>query len=182
MDTPTDQQPTYCSFHPNRLTSLRCNRCGRPICSQCAIRTPVGYRCKICVREQQRIFNTAFWYDFPIAFVVAAVVCGAGSILSSFIGFFVLFVAGFAGVIAARAVVWAVGHRRNEYLWLAAAAGCVAGCLPVMLPSLVGGLLFYGQIGVGGLLGLGTSLLWPTAYMVVAVAFLIAGLKGVRLW
>ncbi len=48
-------QPTYsssgqvpCSYHPQVLTGLRCSRCGKPICPQCAVRTPVGLRCPDC--------------------------------------------------------------------------------------------------------------------------------------
>lgn len=37
-----------CSYHPNVMTGLRCNRCGKPICPQCAVRTPVGMRCPDC--------------------------------------------------------------------------------------------------------------------------------------
>lgn len=43
---PTGQVP--CSYHPNVLTGLRCTRCGKPICPQCAVRTPVGLRCPDC--------------------------------------------------------------------------------------------------------------------------------------
>jgi hypothetical protein len=176
-----NEQLPSCTYHPNRPTSLRCNRCGQPICAQCAVRTPVGYRCKNCVREQQRIFDTAYWYDFPVAFLAAALVCGVGSILSSFIGFFILLVAAFAGSIAARAVQWAIRHRRNRYLWLAAAAGGIAGCVPIMIPTLVMALISYGQVGAGGLLALGTGLLWPGGYMLIAVGVLIANLKGTRI-
>jgi len=37
-----------CSYHPNVTTGLRCSRCGKPICPQCAVRTPVGLRCPDC--------------------------------------------------------------------------------------------------------------------------------------
>ena len=37
--------PTYCANHPGVETSLRCNKCGKPICAKCAVRTPTGYRC-----------------------------------------------------------------------------------------------------------------------------------------
>ena len=30
----------YCYIHPNRPTSLRCNRCERPICAEDAVLTP----------------------------------------------------------------------------------------------------------------------------------------------
>ncbi|MBX3070293.1 MAG: hypothetical protein KF883_07375 [Thermomicrobiales bacterium] len=37
-----------CSHHPKVMTLLRCSRCGKPICPQCAVRTPVGMRCPEC--------------------------------------------------------------------------------------------------------------------------------------
>lgn len=37
-----------CSYHPKTLTGLRCSRCGKPICPQCMVRTPVGLRCPDC--------------------------------------------------------------------------------------------------------------------------------------
>src|SRR4030043_298820 len=59
-----------CANHPNRETSLRCKRCNKPICSSCAVLTPVGYRCRECVRGQQATFDTAG---------VGALVVGAGA-------------------------------------------------------------------------------------------------------
>lgn len=37
-----------CSYHPNVMTGLRCTRCGKPICPDCGVRTPVGLRCPDC--------------------------------------------------------------------------------------------------------------------------------------
>jgi hypothetical protein len=37
-----------CTYHPKVQTGLRCSRCGKPICPQCAVRTPVGLRCPDC--------------------------------------------------------------------------------------------------------------------------------------
>ena len=160
-------QPLYCAYHPNRSTSLRCNRCGQPICVSCAVLTPVGYRCKVCIRQQQKIFETAYWYDFLIAPVVAGVICGVGSLLGSILGIFVIFVAAIVGSLAARAVQAAVRHRRSRYLWVTAAVGAVLGCVPIMIPT--------------ALLAFGVSLLWPGVYLVIAVGSLVANLKGFRL-
>ena len=38
----TETTTLYCYVHPNRETALRCNHCNRPICADCAIRTPTG--------------------------------------------------------------------------------------------------------------------------------------------
>ena len=44
-----------CSYHPNVETRLRCSRCGKPICPQCAVRTPVGLRCPDCAGTRPTI-------------------------------------------------------------------------------------------------------------------------------
>ena len=45
-DIPRGQVP--CTYHPKTMTGLRCSRCGKPICPQCGVRTPVGLRCPDC--------------------------------------------------------------------------------------------------------------------------------------
>src|SRR5918998_2748126 len=40
--------PVPCADHPDVETRLRCSRCGKPICSRCGVRTPVGMRCPDC--------------------------------------------------------------------------------------------------------------------------------------
>ena len=37
-----------CAYHPKVETLLRCSKCEKPICSRCAILTPVGSRCRDC--------------------------------------------------------------------------------------------------------------------------------------
>jgi hypothetical protein len=168
-------QPMFCAFHPNRPTTLRCNRCGRPICTSCAILTPVGYRCKVCVREQQKVFETANWYDFLSVPAVTGVICFAGSLLTGLLGFFVIFEAFFVGTVAARAVLRVVRPRRSRYFRWAAAIGGVLGCLPAMIPAAVIFLLSRAS-GDAGLLGVGMTLLWPGAYLAITVSFLVANL------
>lgn len=40
------EQP--CAFHPDRMTSVTCSNCGRPICPDDMTEAPVGYHCPIC--------------------------------------------------------------------------------------------------------------------------------------
>ena len=100
---------TYCANHPDRETGLRCNRCGKYICSQCAVRTPTGYRCQECVRGQQKKFETAKTFDYIIGFIVAAFLSGLGGWLASVIGFFTILLAPAAGGVIAEVVRAATG-------------------------------------------------------------------------
>ena len=53
--TPVEQgEETYCYGHPKRPTKLRCSRCDRPICGQCATQAPVGQHCPECVAEARK--------------------------------------------------------------------------------------------------------------------------------
>ncbi len=127
----------YCAYHPDRETTLRCNRCNKPICPKCAIATPTGYRCPDCVREIQRKFDTAQWYDYPMAFGIAALLSALGNILAAFLGFWGIFVAILAGYLIAEGTRKATGKRRSAWLYRSTAAGAVAGCLPFLLPALL---------------------------------------------
>lgn len=73
------EQLTYCEVHPDRETSLRCNKCGRLMCPDCAVSTPVGYRCKQCVRKHDDKFFTAE----PNDYIIIAAICGILSAIST---------------------------------------------------------------------------------------------------
>jgi hypothetical protein len=136
---------SYCYVHPNRPTTLRCNNCERPICAQCAVRTPTGYRCKECVRNQLKIFDTAVWYDYVLGFVVAAVLGGISSLLvglvGSMAGFFAFLIiilgAPTAGGIIAEACRAVTRRHRSRPLFMTVAAGMVVGALPVIITTLL---------------------------------------------
>jgi membrane associated rhomboid family serine protease len=49
---PDDVDVRVCYRHPHRETLVSCSNCGRPICHECMIPAPVGFRCPECVREQ----------------------------------------------------------------------------------------------------------------------------------
>ena len=48
---PQDIAVRYCYRHPERETGVSCSNCGRPICHECMIPAPVGFRCPECVKE-----------------------------------------------------------------------------------------------------------------------------------
>jgi membrane associated rhomboid family serine protease len=51
---PDDLEVRVCYRHPERETGVSCSSCGRPICHECMIAAPVGFRCPECVRQQNQ--------------------------------------------------------------------------------------------------------------------------------
>jgi hypothetical protein len=126
----------YCAVHTNVETTLRCNKCGRPMCPRCAVQTPVGYRCKECVRGQQKTFYNAQTLDPIIQLVISLFLglIGTGLIgLFELGGFFIWLIAFWAGsgfgALVADLCHRAVGKRRGKYSYLAVAAGIIVGGL-----------------------------------------------------
>lgn len=165
----------YCANHPTIETSLRCNKCNKPICSRCAVLTPVGYRCKECLRGQQQIFETAVWYDYLVAGALAAVLGGLAGALLVNLGWFTIFLAPLAGGAIAEIVRVAVRRRRGRNLYLAAAGAFVLGCLPLFAVGLL--FMLGGGAGLGGLL----TLLWPVVYTVMATGTFYTRLRGIAI-
>lgn len=131
---------TYCAYHPNRETTLRCRRCEKYICTQCAVRTPTGYICKECSRAQQKAFETAETIDYVLGFAAAVVLSLIGSFLITligFVGFFGLILVSLAaptaGVIIAEALRFVTRRRRSALLFRIILAGLILGALPMGL-------------------------------------------------
>jgi hypothetical protein len=122
---------TYCEVHPDRETSLRCNKCGRLMCVQCAVQTPVGYRCKQCVRQHEDKFFQATQGDEIKLFVICAVLMGiAGAIFNAigFGGLFLALIVGFPiGGAISEVALRSVQRRRGRYSGEIGAAGAVVG-------------------------------------------------------
>jgi len=167
MTAPASTQPTVCYIHPERETGLRCNRCERPICSDCAVLTPTGYRCKECIRGQQKVFDTAQPIDYPVAFIVAALLSGLGSFIAGMLGFWSLFIGPVAGGLTAEVVRWAIHRHRSPNLYFAAAAGAICGGLPSILFALLIGNFF--------------GLLWPAVYLFMVTPTVYFRLRGIQL-
>jgi len=143
-----DEDIITCPVHPREVATLRCNRCGRPMCTKCAVRTPVGYRCRECVRQQQDKFFDAQALDYVIAGVASVVISFVGAfVLARFgFGFFMIFIAFFVS----SAVGGAIGaivrtltrKRRGRYTPLVVAAGVIVGALPSLLINPIMTLIF----------------------------------------
>jgi len=173
----------FCANHPTVATQLRCNRCGKSICSKCAVRTPVGYRCRECVREQQQVFETASTVDHLVAFAISAAAGFAVTwfvsvfgLFGPFLGVFIAFLVGPAvGVAVAEIVRRAVRKHRGRYLPAAAAAGVVIGSLPFLVGGAVEMLS-----SLRGLQGFAWGALLPAVYCFFVASGLYWRLRGIR--
>lgn len=165
----TSQSPTlYCANHPTVETNLRCNRCEKPICSKCAVLTPTGYRCQECVRNQQKVFDTAVWYDYIFAIAIGFILSYIGSRIVTYIGFFTIFVAPIAGMIIAEAIRAAIRRRRSNKLFLLSGIAVALGALiPVLL------WLLWGFLSL--------TLVWLGVYAFLVTSTVYYRLRGIRM-
>jgi hypothetical protein len=176
-----DEQVEYCPKHPRSEARLRCNRCGRLMCTKCAVHTPTGYRCDDCVRGQQKVFITAKPQDYVFGPIVAAVLGLIGGVILGNFGFFMLLLAPIAGGFIAEAVRWVIGRRRAIPLFRAVAGAVVVGAL---LPDLVrlAMVLALPGAGLGQILAaFGFSILWRLVFAVLAAGAAYYRLSGLRL-
>ncbi len=161
----------YCANHPNVETTLRCNKCEKPICARCAVLTPTGYRCKECIRGQQKIFDTATWMDYPLIFLVTAVLAYLGSLVVIRLGFFVIILAPIAGGVIGEIARLVTRRRRSKRLYITAVIAAVAGCLPLVLGSVL-------QFNLRASL---FELIWQLVYAVLMTSALYTRLAGIKI-
>ena len=172
--------PLYCYNHPQRQTYLRCNQCERPICSSCAMLTPTGYRCKECVRGQQKKFDTTRWWDYPVTVIVALVLSIVFDYLINSVrlmSIFLLILAPVAGMIIAAAVRFAVRKRRSRNLPYAATISTFVGGILFPIITIIYLFVLSPGAGLSSLL----SLIWPIAYAILSAITVFYRLKGIRL-
>jgi hypothetical protein len=173
----------YCANHPTTETTLRCNRCEKPICAKCAVLTPTGYRCKECVRGQQKVFDTAESRDYILALPIAGILAFLGSLIASSLGFFVIFLAPVAGVIIAEVVRRVIQKRRSKRIFQFTAAAIVVGGLLPLCSTLLGfaAVLLLGE-QAGNLFGFfGFDLIWRGVYIFMATSTAYYRLAGIQI-
>ncbi len=130
----------HCYKHPDRETLLRCNKCGRPICSDCAVQTPVGCRCKECIAEQQKKFDTALPRDLVSGGLIALIIGFAGSCIEPYIPLGGILRGVLVGLVLGSAIAAAVrkaaNRRRSKLLNIIVTVSAGIG---VLLPRILGG-------------------------------------------
>lgn len=163
---------------PQEEILLRCNRCNKPITPETAVLTPTGYRCKECVRSQQKVFDNTKGLDVPLALLVSVALAFAGSWFVGRVGFLVLFIAPGLGTLIVSVVRWIVRRRRSLALTRAVLWGSIFGCLPLfaaqLLPQFTGG-------GLGAALGGLLPLVWHAVYTLLLVSSAYYQISGIKL-
>ncbi|MFN2304282.1 MAG: hypothetical protein ACK2TV_11190 [Anaerolineales bacterium] len=173
----TNHNHNNAEFDPQEIT-LRCNRCGKPITPEEAVQTPTGYRCRECVRQQQKVFDTSQPLDVVWGFIIALILSFLGSYIASLIGFFTVLLAPAAGVVIAEAVRVVTKKRRSKRTFQFVAAAVIIGGLPLIFINIY--TLFLrlsaGAFNLFSLLPLGYQVL----YLVLAVPSAYYRLSGSR--
>jgi hypothetical protein len=134
--------PAPCANHPDRETLVHCSSCGKPICPDCMVYSPVGVKCKECARLP-RSARVTLQGARLVRTVLVALVVGTGLGLAYYfllgsIGFFFLgfFVAIGLGYLVGEAVLRASAYYRGkETAWLAVGGTVWAFFFPLALAA-----------------------------------------------
>jgi len=143
-----EEEIHYCARHPERDTGLRCNRCERYMCVECAQRTPVGYTCRECVRGHEDRFYAGSLVDYGIVAAVAALGGALTALLTMLLGGFLflgLFIAPALGGGIGQIALQLTGRRRGRQSGAVCAGGLLVG-------GLLAAFLLAGGIGLFSLL------------------------------
>jgi hypothetical protein len=135
-DTAVGREPDvlFCANHPSVPTSLRCSRCGKPICARCRVATPVGYRCYECADVQ-----SVPTYAVDTNYYVKALALGGGAaagigVLWGLFPGFDFWAALIMGIVVGEVVSWAANMKRGPGLQM---VGVVAVALGIVVSRLV---------------------------------------------
>jgi hypothetical protein len=189
MTENTTTTTLYCANHPTVETALRCNRCNKPICPKCAVKSPVGYRCRECVKQQQKVFDTAVWTDYLVVFFLGGLLSFLGGLVVMLItsviwGYFVIFIAPAIGIFIGN-IMRRIVRSHSPKLNYTFAAALILGPLPFFLFLGLGGLLlsvFSGSFNFMAAFAMFGPLIWQIAYLILAVPSAYAQFSGIQLF
>lgn len=152
-----------CYRHPKVETSLRCSRCEKPICADCAVLTPVGYRCRECGRERSATRSLEPKQLVPGLLVGFGLPFLAGYLATRVpIGFFLIFLGAIVGGVVGQAIRKAIGMKSSQLLAILSIAGYFLGVLAVPI---------YDSLANGGKLEyIVNAFLYPWALIFAGVA------------
>jgi hypothetical protein len=153
------QDVMYCVNHPKTETLIRCSKCLDPICTKCAVRTPVGLRCPKCAlgnRAPSYVVQPQHYLLVAVVALVASFIAGAvvAQIRFGLLSFLIIFfVSAPIGGLVAEAV-WRVTRKRGRTV-----ATITAVCIAL---GAFGGPWLWGVAAAGALAALPSN---PLAYL-----------------
>lgn len=138
-DDDDDPETFACYRHPGRTTALRCIECERPICVDCAVQGPVGFKCPDCARTSRAARGVVPVHRMARGVVAGIVVAFVLGTLLYFVNipFLGLVLAYFAGAAVGTVTRRASGGYRDPHLARVAAGAAAAGFLAVPLLTLL---------------------------------------------
>ncbi len=167
----------YCANHPTVETLLRCNKCGKPICTRCGIRTPVGVRCRECAQLRRPPMYAVGPLHYLLAAAVALPVSFLAGLVMQQIGwFFAFFIGGAVGGLIGEVVYRATRKRGTGLAWV------VSGCILIgALASAASLIAFLPGVSLAALLNpqvlLSLVMRSNVVYVVLAIAAAFARLR-----
>jgi len=147
----TESGITRCAKHPDVETSLRCGKCGKPICPKCMVQTPVGARCPECARLYRlptyRISSGYLLRAIGAALGMGLVIGAVWGIIESFLPFrfFTLIIGAGIGYAIGEVVSLAVNRKRGPLLAVIGSLGVVVSYVMTFIVETIGlGFIFFG--------------------------------------
>jgi len=125
----SEQEVITCPRHPKTVTYLRCGSCNIPICPDCSVQTPVGFKCKDCGTYK----NVALFNASPLQMLCGFLVGLAAGVLAGLIlpliGFYSIFVAMIYGRFAGTIIQRASGHKLGLPMEIITGASIIIGAV-----------------------------------------------------
>ncbi len=133
-----------CATHHEVETSLKCGKCGKPICPKCMVQTPVGAKCQDCAKLYKLpTYNVSKVYYLRAAGTAAGAGIVGGVlwwILEVFLPFYLgLLLAAGIGYAIGELVSLSVNRKRGKGLATIASIGVV---ISYLITIIVGGVPF----------------------------------------
>jgi len=127
----TEPETVRCATHPDVETTLRCGKCGKPICPKCMVQTPVGAKCRECARLYKlptyRMSSGYYLRAAGTALGMAIVIGAVWGIIESFLPFrfFTLIIGAGIGYAIGEVVSRSVNRKRGRWLAVIGSLGVV---------------------------------------------------------
>ncbi|OGN99121.1 MAG: hypothetical protein A2Y58_04435 [Chloroflexi bacterium RBG_13_51_52] len=123
----TDPEIMRCATHPDVETTLKCGKCGKPICPKCLVQTPVGARCRECAKlytlPTYRISGMYYIRAAGAALGMAIAIGLAWGFVANYLPYIFLNLIFAAGLGYAVGEVMSLAVNRKRGIWLAVIGG-----------------------------------------------------------